>query len=57
LTISEIAYKTTEYYSPDLDYTIIWSDPSINIQWPKNIKPLVSAKDSNWIALDLSVIF
>ncbi len=37
LTLSDCAemhYKTTEYYAPDFDRSIIWNDPTIGIQWP-----------------------
>ena len=37
LTISaeaEFLYKTTEYYRPDFEYCLSWSDKSIAIEWP-----------------------
>jgi dTDP-4-dehydrorhamnose 3,5-epimerase len=27
-------YKCTDYYDPDDQYGILWSDPAINISWP-----------------------
>ncbi|MDQ7075217.1 MAG: dTDP-4-dehydrorhamnose 3,5-epimerase [Gammaproteobacteria bacterium] len=48
LTLSENAeflYKTTDYYSPELEAGIQWNDPHINIQWPIQTPPLVSNKD------------
>ncbi|CAG0910284.1 unnamed protein product [Cyprideis torosa] len=36
-TISETAifvYKCTEYYFPDDQFSLDWSDPALNIQWP-----------------------
>ena len=37
-------YKTTEFYYPEYDRTLLWSDPDININWPvKN--PNLSDKD------------
>jgi dTDP-4-dehydrorhamnose 3,5-epimerase len=39
-----VMYKTTEFYYPEYDRTLLWSDPDININWPvKN--PILSDKD------------
>ncbi len=32
---AEFLYKTTDYYHPASEQVLIWSDTSINIQWPK----------------------
>jgi dTDP-4-dehydrorhamnose 3,5-epimerase len=43
---AEVQYKTDEYYSPEHDAGIIWSDQSIGVDW--NIKnPILSKKDAN----------
>jgi dTDP-4-dehydrorhamnose 3,5-epimerase len=41
----EVQYKVDELYSPENDRGIIWNDPSINIQWPIDITPILSEKD------------
>jgi dTDP-4-dehydrorhamnose 3,5-epimerase len=49
LTLSESAeflYKTTDYYAPQYERCIVWSDSAISIQWPTDVKPLLSAKDA-----------
>ena len=39
-----VAYKCSDYYKPDDEGGILWSDPDIAIDWPlKN--PVLSAKD------------
>lgn len=43
----EVQYKVDELYSPEHDRGIIWSDPEIGIDWPMDIKPVLSAKDEN----------
>lgn len=44
-------YKTTDYYAPAHEKCIAWNDPSIGIQWPEGITPLLSAKDQQGISL------
>jgi dTDP-4-dehydrorhamnose 3,5-epimerase len=41
----EVQYKVDELYSPEHDRGIIWNDPSIGIEWPINIEPILSEKD------------
>jgi dTDP-4-dehydrorhamnose 3,5-epimerase len=48
LTLSEKAeflYKTTDYYHSELEECIRWDDPSLEIEWPTNLKPYLSYKD------------
>ncbi len=40
-----IAYKCSEYYMPDDENGILWSDPSMGIDWPVK-DPIISDKDS-----------
>lgn len=54
LTISETAellYKTTDYYSPQHDRGILWSDKDINIKWPLTNEPILSQKDQKAVLL------
>ncbi|MGK8176589.1 dTDP-4-dehydrorhamnose 3,5-epimerase [Aeromonas dhakensis] len=41
---AEFVYKTTSYYNPRLESSILWSDPDLNIAWPRE-KPILSEKD------------
>jgi len=48
LTLSEdveVQYKVDELYAPQHDRGIIWNDPSIGIEWPMDITPVLSVKD------------
>lgn len=48
LVLSEYAdflYKTTDYYAPEYDRTILWNDPDLGISWPIDGEPIVSTKD------------
>lgn len=40
-----VEYKCTKIYRPDDEYTLIWNDPDLNIDWGIE-KPILSEKDS-----------
>lgn len=42
---AEFLYKTTDYYAPEHERSILWNDPAIGIEWPLAGEPLLSAKD------------
>lgn len=42
---AEFLYKTTDYYAPEFERSIIWNDPAIGIQWPIKGEPALSVKD------------
>ena len=43
---AEFLYKTTDYYAPAHERSIVWNDANLNIQWPNiGIAPKLSAKD------------
>lgn len=42
---AEFLYKTTNYYDPSSERSILWSDTALNIEWPASIEPTLSAKD------------
>jgi dTDP-4-dehydrorhamnose 3,5-epimerase len=42
---AECLYKTTDYYAPADERTIVWSDPDLAIDWQLPSPPHVSAKD------------
>lgn len=39
------SYKVTGTYRPESEYTLIWNDPEVGIEWPSK-DVLLSAKDS-----------
>jgi len=42
---AEFLYKTTDYYAPEHERCLLWSDPSLGIAWPIECEPALSAKD------------
>ncbi len=42
---AEFLYKTTDYYSPAHERTLLWNDPQLAIPWPLSGEPLLAAKD------------
>ncbi|QPI09717.1 dTDP-4-dehydrorhamnose 3,5-epimerase [Stutzerimonas stutzeri] len=42
---AEFLYKTTDYYAPEHERSLLWNDPELGIQWPFDEAPQLSAKD------------
>ena len=42
---AEVLYKATDYYAPEHERTLLWSDPALGIQWPHKGEPVVAQKD------------
>lgn len=48
---TEILYLVSEFYTPNLEGTLIWSDETVNINWPI-IPKIISDKDKNGDSLN-----
>lgn len=42
---AEFLYKTTDYYAPEYERSIVWNDPTLAIEWPIQDLPILSSKD------------
>ncbi|MCZ8117121.1 MAG: dTDP-4-dehydrorhamnose 3,5-epimerase [Microcystis sp. LE18-22.4A] len=42
---AEFLYKTTNYYYPQYEKTILWNDADLGIDWPLETPPILSPKD------------
>ena len=43
---AEFLYKTTDYWYPEHERTLLWSDTALAIAWPLDGAPTVAAKDA-----------
>ena len=43
---SQFLYKTTDFYDPSCERSILWNDPLLAIDWPLQNAPILHAKDS-----------
>lgn len=41
---ADVVYKVSSYYAPDLEKSIRWDDPDININWPIHYEPATLSK-------------
>lgn len=54
---AEFLYKTTDYYSPQFERSIVWNDPDLAIDWPFDGTPVLSAKDAAAVSLQQAEVF
>jgi len=54
---AEFLYKTTDYYAPEHERSIIWNDPTLDIEWPIQGDPILSAKDAKAVMFTEAEVF
>ena len=42
---AEFLYKTTDYWHPEFERSVLWNDATIGVQWPLDTAPTLAAKD------------
>ncbi len=51
----EFLYKTTDYYYPEFERSLLWNDADVGIEWPLHVldgaAPLLADKDANALRL------
>jgi len=49
---ADFLYKTTDYYAPQAEGCVLWSDPALGITWPDvGVAPQLAAKDAAGLPL------
>lgn len=43
---AEFLYKTTDYWYPEHERSLLWNDPALGIDWQLGAAPLLAAKDA-----------
>jgi dTDP-4-dehydrorhamnose 3,5-epimerase len=43
---AEFLYKTTDYWFPEYERSLLWNDADIGIEWPVDEQPVLAAKDA-----------
>ena len=54
---AEVLYKTTDYWAPQFERTIVWNDGGLGITWPIQGDPQLSAKDMAGVTIDEAEVF
>lgn len=44
---AEVLYKTTDYWQPTNERSLLWNDPDVGIDWPTSEAPVLAAKDAS----------
>jgi dTDP-4-dehydrorhamnose 3,5-epimerase len=54
---AEFLYKTTDYYAPEHERILLWSDPQLAIRWPLRGAPMLADKDQRGAPLESAETF
>ena len=54
---AEFLYKTTDYWYPEFERSLLWNDLTVGVQWPITGAPQLAAKDAAGKALGEAEVF
>ena len=54
---ADVLYKASDFYAPEHERCILWSDPKIDIEWPDPGNSRLSAKDEKGLPLEQAEVF
>jgi len=55
---AEFLYKTTDYYAPAHERSLLWNDPTVGIEWPDlGMAPMLAPKDQSAALLEVAEVF
>jgi len=54
---AHVLYKSTEFYSPELERTVLWNDSDLKINWENSGPPKLSDKDRQGVRFQDAEVF
>ena len=54
---ADVLYKSTDFYAPPHERTVLWNDPKIGIDWQLKDKPILADKDKNATPLAAAEVY
>ena len=54
---AHVLYKSTEFYFPQLERTVLWNDPDLRISWENASEPMLSQKDRQGMRFQDAEVF
>ena len=54
---AQFLYKTTDFWYPEHERSLLWNDPQIGIEWPIDFEPKLAAKDAAAVPLSEAEVF
>jgi dTDP-4-dehydrorhamnose 3,5-epimerase len=54
---AEFLYKTTDYWYPEFERSLLWNDPAVGVLWPLQAEPQLAAKDAAAMTLAEAEVF
>jgi dTDP-4-dehydrorhamnose 3,5-epimerase len=54
---AEFLYKTTDYWYPEFERSLLWNDPAVGVQWQLEGAPQLAAKDAAGKSLAEAEVF
>ena len=55
--VAEVLYKTTDYWAPEHERTLLWNDPAVGVEWPLTGDPVLTPKDEAGSPLARSEVY
>jgi dTDP-4-dehydrorhamnose 3,5-epimerase len=54
---AHVLYKSTEFYFPELERTVLWNDQDLKISWEATGEPMLSPKDHQGVRFRDAEVF
>ena len=55
--VAEVLYKSTDYYAPQHERSLLWNDPDLAIAWNLEAPPILSVKDKEAVSLKNAEVY